>query len=128
MGEERETWVIKGKEVPRPTTDETVELLERKGYPRNWDEGLLQNWWEEETERAGIYTSIPMEVSRYGHEIGHRDAYADATVRYEPLQVILHPFLLWVDEDYVRSVMRHELSHIKSAAKRRKSVREAIGS
>jgi len=125
---DRETWIVGGRKVPRPSVTETVELLEQKGYAPTWDEPTLQVWWEEETEKAGVYAPIPMVVSPEGHNIGHRDAYADATVHYEPLQVVLHPLLFWADEDYIRKVMRHELSHIKAAAKRKKGLREAIGS
>jgi len=124
-------WFREGK-GERPTTDETYKVLSNRSTPIR-DEETLEEIWNEEVEKAGIFTPIPFEVSLREHQAHRQSEYADATYYGSPnlpfpyYRVIFHPFLLFTEEDYTRKVMRHEISHIKSDAKRRKITREALG-
>lgn len=132
MEVDREYWEVGGKIVPRPTLDETVTIVESRGVPTCFTSEDLESMWLDELQERNL-PYIPMVVSRYGHKIGKRDAYADATFRGSPdlpspyYKVTLHPLLLYTNENYVRKVIRHELGHIVSDAKRRKATREALG-
>ena len=130
--ENGETWIIQGKVVPRPTMDETVSILESRETSTQFSPEDLDSVWREELQRKSL-PYIPMSVSKYGHRIGKGDSYADATFRGSSklpspyYKVILHPILQYMSENYIRRVMRHEISHIVSDAKRRKPTREALG-
>ena len=122
--EGREYWKIEGEEVPRPTPEETETFLVSRAVPYRVSESTFLQIFDEELEASEVEAPVSATIStNMRMDKPHRDDYADATIRHDsegPTIIEFHPIILRSDEEYVRKVVRHELSHLRTYLKRKK--------